>query len=74
MDKAVQREIFDLKVYCRHKMYGCNWNGTVADYAQVSLLLCHKPASNTLIIHWFIRHMKRNVTLYLRHALMNVVN
>lgn len=38
-DKAVQREISDLDVYCRNKPYGCNWTGRMADYAQVSIII-----------------------------------
>jgi hypothetical protein len=39
-DKAVQREIFELEVYCKNKSCGCNWTGRVEDYVEVSLL-CH---------------------------------
>ena len=37
IDKAVQREIFELEVYCKNKRYGCNWTGRMEDYAKVSL-------------------------------------
>ena len=38
-DRAVEKEVFELEVYCSNKRYGCDWAGKLADYVMVSTLL-----------------------------------